>query len=158
MPRWGFSAKHLDPERTAIAVGRDVDVSYKATVEVLREIRGKNVSEAKRFLEEVIAMKRPVRYRRYVGKVGHRKGRGFGPGRYPVKVAKEVLKVIQNAEANAEYKGFDTERLWIVHAAAHKGLRIRKYMPRAFGRATPWFRQLVHIEIGVEERPEGGEE
>ncbi|RLE83914.1 MAG: 50S ribosomal protein L22, partial [Thermoprotei archaeon] len=25
-------------------------------------------------------------------------------------------------------------------------------MPRAFGRATPWFEQLVHVEIGLEER------
>ncbi|NHW44659.1 MAG: 50S ribosomal protein L22, partial [Candidatus Verstraetearchaeota archaeon] len=52
---------------------------------------------------------------------------------------------------NAENKGLDVERLVIVHAAAHKGPVIRKYIPRAFGRATPFFQQLVHIEVAVKE-------
>ena len=135
---------------TAIAAGRDLRISYKDTVELLNAIRGKKLEEAKRILEDVIAMRRPIPYRRFYGKVGHR--RGMGPGRYPVKAAKAVLKVLENAEANAEFKGLDTSRLWVVHAAAHKGPKIRSYMPRAFGRATPWFEQLVHVEIGLEER------
>ncbi|MEM4766096.1 MAG: uL22 family ribosomal protein, partial [Nitrososphaerota archaeon] len=32
-------------------------------------------------------------------------------------------------------------------AAAHKARRISKFMPRAFGRATPYDKQLVHIEV-----------
>ena len=151
MPRWHYSVA-LDPARTAIASGRDLRVSYKASVELLREIRGKRLEDAERLLQDVIALKRPVSFRRYHGKVGHRRGKGFGPGRYPVKVAKEVLKILKNVKNNAEVKGLDTEKLWIVHAAAHKGMKIRKYMPRAFGRATPYFEQLVHIEIAVEER------
>ena len=149
MPRWEFSAK-LDPVRTAIAAGRDLRVSYKDAVELLAVIRGKKLEEAKRILEDVIEMRRPIPYRRFYGKVGHR--RGMGPGRYPVKAAKAVLKVLESAEANAEYKGLDTSRLWVIHAAAHKGPKIRGYMPRAFGRATAWFEQLVHVEIGLEER------
>ncbi len=151
MPTWRYSAQ-LDPLTTAIASGRDLRISYKDAVEVLRAIRGKRVEDAKRILEDVIKLKRPVPYRTYHGKVGHRRGQGFGPGRYPVKAAKAILKVLENAIANAEYKGLDTERLWIVHAVAHKGPKIKKYIPRAFGRATPYFEQLVHIEIGVEER------
>jgi large subunit ribosomal protein L22 len=69
-----------------------------------------------------------------------------------VKAAKAVLKVLLNAEANAEYKGLDVSRLWVVHAAAHKGMKIKSYIPRAFGRASPWFEQLVHVELGLEER------
>jgi large subunit ribosomal protein L22 len=147
--RWKFSVQ-LDPARTAIAAGRDLRVSYKDTVELLNAIRGLKLEEAKRLLEDVIAMRRPIPYRVHNGKVGHK--RGTGPGRYPVKAAKAVLKVLQNAEANAEYKGLDVTRLWVMHAAAHKGPKIRSYMPRAFGRATPWFEQLVHVEIGLEER------
>ncbi|RLE96917.1 MAG: 50S ribosomal protein L22 [Thermoprotei archaeon] len=149
MPRWHFSRQDLGIN-TAIAAGRDLRISYKDTVELLNAIRGKKLEEAKRILEDVIAMRRPIPYRRFYGKVGHR--RGMGPGRYPVKAAKAVLKVLENAEANAEFKGLDTSRLWVVHAAAHKGPKIRSYMPRAFGRATPWFEQLVHVEIGLEER------
>ncbi len=151
MPRWHFSVA-LDPLRTAIASGRDLRISYKAAVEVLREIRGKSLEEAKRVLRDIIEMRRPVPFRRYHGKVAHRRGEGFGPGRYPVKAARYILKVLENAEANAEFKGLDTERLWVVHAAAHKASKIRKYMPRAFGRSTPKFEQLVHVEIGLEER------
>lgn len=147
--RWKFSVQ-LDPARTAIAAGRDLRVSYKDTVELLNAIRGLKLEEAKKLLEDVIAKKRPIPYRRHSGKVGHK--RGMGAGRYPTKAAKAVLKVLLNAEANAEYKGLDVSRLWIAHAAAHKGMKMRSYMPRAFGRATPWFEQLVHVEIGLEER------
>jgi len=151
VPRWHFSVS-LDPARTAIAAGRDLRISYKAAVEVLREIRGKKLEEAERILNDVIEMRRPIPYRRFHGKVGHRKGKGFGPGRYPVKAATEILKVLENAKNNAEIKGLDVERLWVVHAAAHKGMKIKKYMPRAFGRATPYFKELVHVEIALEER------
>lgn len=140
----------LDPARTAIASGRDLRVSYKDTVEVLNAIRGKTLEEAEKVLSDVIGMKKPLSYRRFNKKVGHKKA--IGSGRFPVKAANAVLKVLKNAEANAEYKGLDTTRLRVVHAVAHKGSKIKGYMPRAFGRATPWFKQLVHIEIGLEER------
>ena len=39
-------------------------------------------------------------------------------------------------EANAEFKGLNTENLKITHIAAHRGRRIRKFIPRAFGRAS----------------------
>ena len=125
-------------------------ISYKATVELLNLIRGLRLEDAKRVLRDVIEMRRSVPYRKFNGKVGHR--RGMGPGRFPVKAAREVLKVLESAEANAEFKGLDVNSLWIIHAAAHKGRKIKSYMPRAFGRATPWFEQLVHVEIGLEER------
>lgn len=151
MPSWGYSAS-LDPETTAIASGRDLRISYKAAVEVLRAIRGMKVEDAEKLLEDVIAKKRAVPFRRFCGKVGHRRGEGLGPGRYPVKVCKHVLRLLRDAKANAEYKGLDVNRLWVVHAVAHKGPKIRKYMPRAFGRSTPYFEQLVHIELALEER------
>jgi len=149
VPRWHFSVQ-LDPTRTAIAAGRDLRISFKDSVEILNAIRGMKLEDAKRFLLDVIHMRRPVPYRRFYGKVGHKVE--IGPGRYPVKAAKAILQVLESAEANAAYKGLDTTKLWVVHAAAHKGAKIRSYMPRAFGRATPWFEQLVHVEIGLEER------
>jgi len=152
MPTWRYSVE-LDPERTAKASLRDVSMSYKATVETLRLIKGLRLEDAKRVLQEVIAMRRPVPFRRYNGKVAHKRGIQ-GAGRYPVKVAKNLLRLLENLENNAEFKGLDVSRLWIVHAAAHKGPRIRGYMPRAFGRATPWDDQLVHVEVIAEERGE----
>lgn len=125
-------------------------MSYKDMVELLSAIRGLPLSKARQMLSDVIERQRPISYKVHSGKVGHKPG--MGAGRYPAKAAKELLRVLENAEANAEFKGLDTNRLWIVHAVVHKGPKIRSYTPRAFGRATPWYRQLVHVEIGVEER------
>lgn len=46
---------------------------------------------------------------------------GWAAGRYPVKAAEQVLKVLENAEANAEYKGMDTENLFIEHISSLMG-------------------------------------
>jgi len=59
--------------------------------------------------------------------------------------------VLENAEVNAEYNGFDRERLRIIHAAAYPGMKIRRYIPRAFGRTTPYFKTLCHVELVLEE-------
>ncbi|MEM4316290.1 MAG: 50S ribosomal protein L22, partial [Nitrososphaerota archaeon] len=70
-----------------------------------------------------------------------------GPGGYPVKVARIMLKLLDGLEANAEFKGLDLDRVKIVHASAHKGRRIRKYIERAFGRSSPYHKTLTHIEL-----------
>ena len=75
-------------------------------------------------------------------------------GRYPQKAARYILKVLKNLEANAEYKGLDVDKLVIVHAQAKKGRVIKRYMPRAFGRATPKFQQLTTVEFVAELRGE----
>ena len=115
-------------------------------------VKKMKLEDAKRFLEDVAAKKRPVPYYRHRKKVAHRKGlQGHDAGRYPEKAATEILKVLKSVEANAEFKGLYPERLRIVHAAAQRGRVIRKYIPRAFGRATPYFKHLTHIEVAVEE-------
>ena len=154
MPTWGYSIKNLDPEKTAIASGRDLPISLKEAREICKVIKGMKLSKAKELLKAVIEKKQPIPYRRYHGKVAHRRGleRWKWPaGRYPVKAAKEILKVLENAENNAANKGLDADRLKIIHAAAQKGPVFKKYTPRAFGRATPWFRKYTHVEIAVAE-------
>ena len=111
-----------------------------------------DVSKAKAYLEDVIDMKQSVPFKRHNKKVGHRKGqKGWPSGRYPVKAAAEVLKVLVNAEANAEYKGMDTEKLVIEHISSHRGVVIRGAIPRAFGRVTPFNTPTTHIQIVVQE-------
>jgi large subunit ribosomal protein L22 len=152
MPNWGYSVKNLDPEKTVLASGRDLRISHKAAVEVCRAIKGLSLDDAKRLLEDVINLKRSIPYRRYKKKVPHRKDlQKWSAGRYPVKVCKAILKVLENAEANAEYKGLSVDRLRIIHAAAQKGTMLKRYTPRAFARATPNFRVLTHIEIALAE-------
>jgi len=74
MPKWGYSITELDPERTVKASGREVRVSHKAAREVCNTIKGMMLSEAKEFLQQVMQKKKPVPFRRFKKKVGHRHG------------------------------------------------------------------------------------
>ncbi len=152
MPKWGYSITELDPERTVKASGREVRVSHKAAREVCNSINGMMLNEAKEYLQQVIQKKKPVPFRRFKKKVGHRHGleKAFA-GRYPVKAAQQVLKVLEGAEANADFKGLDPENLRIIHASAYPGLKFKRQIPRAFGRSTPKVKTLSHIEIALEQ-------
>ena len=155
MPKWGYSVLDLDPERTAKASGRELRVSPKTTREVCNTINGMKLDQAKYFLNQVILKKKPVPFRRHKKKVGHRHGlQKAYAGRYPVKAAQKVLEVLENAEANAEYKGFDIERLKITHASAYPGMKIKKYIQRAFGRSSPRFETTCHVELVLEQMEE----
>jgi len=148
MPKFRYSIIGIDPDTTVKGSAREVHASPKETLEVCAAIKNMRLGDAKKYLEEVIQKRRPVPFRIHKKKVPHRKGLfKWYAGRYPVKSAMEVLKVLQNVEANAEAKGLDVDGLKIIHAAVHKGRYIRKAIPRAFGRATPYYENLIHIEI-----------
>jgi large subunit ribosomal protein L22 len=160
VPKWGYSIaeEELDPEKTVKASGREVRVSHKSAREVCKTIKGMKLTQAKQYLRDVMDKKRAVPFRRFKKKAGHRHGlEKTYAGKYPVKAAEHILKIVEGAEANAEYKGLDTERLRIMHASAYPGMKIKRYMQRAQGRATPKFNTLSHIEIVLEERSETGE-
>ncbi len=72
-------------------------------------------------------------------------------GRYPEKAINYVLKALDNALANAQGKGLDEDNLKIIHIAAHKGIIIKRFLPRAFGRATKKYNRTSHIEVIVGE-------
>ena len=152
MPKWGYSITDIDAEKTAKASGRELRVSPKHAREVCKTIKGMKLDQAKDYLQQVVLKKKPVPFRRFNKKVGHRHGleKAFA-GRYPVKAARHILRVLEGAEANAEYKGLDLERLRIIHASAHKGMKIKRYIPRAFGRSSPRFNTLSHVELILEE-------
>ena len=144
--------KEVDEAKTARAMAKSLKISPKHCVEICNAIRGMEVAKAKTYLEDVIEMKKSVPFKRHNRGVGHRKGQeGWASGRYPVKAAEQVLKVLENAEANAEYKGMDTEKLFIEHISSHRGTVIRGYIPRAFGRMTPFNTPTTHIQIVLQE-------
>lgn len=147
MPRFGYSFKVDGP--CARAYGKEMRISPKDAVEVCRAIKGMRLAEAKKYLQDVIEMKRAVRFTLHRKKVPHR--RGVGSGAYPVKAASEILKLLENAEANAVYRGLDPEKLRIVHASAYKGITIPGILPRAFGRATRFDKPLTNAELILKE-------
>ena len=142
-----YSTVPTDPAKTARAYGRDLDCSPKSGRNVARAIKGMPVGRAKTFLQEVAELKTPVPFKVRVRKIHHRKGQGFGPGKWPVGVVTRFLKVVESAEANAEYKGLDKERLVITHASAYQGTVTQAFTPRAMGRATAHYNRKCNFEV-----------
>ena len=147
MPTWRYSTSALDPEKTVKCAGRELRISPKAATEICNAIRGMKLPKAKQLLEEVEEKKTSIPYRHYKKQVPHRGHQGFGAGRYPVKAANSIRRLLEQLEANAEYRGLDPEKLKITHAASQRGMKIRKYIPRAFGRGSAYFNTLTHIEL-----------
>ncbi|MDO5851001.1 MAG: 50S ribosomal protein L22 [Methanobacteriaceae archaeon] len=135
-------------EKVAKASGHELKISPKHSVEICRTIRNMYLTDAKAFLEDVIQKKTVVPFKRHNKKVGHRKDlKGWPSGRYPVKAATEILKVIENAEANAENNEMDIENLKLIHVSANRGVIIQGWTSRAFGRASPFNTPTTHIQI-----------
>ena len=71
------------------------------------------------------------------------------------RVSKNVLKVLNAAIANAENnKQLDIDRLFIKEAFVGKSLRMKRWRPRAKGRAGSIIKPFSKITIIVEERTE----
>ncbi len=142
-------SKNVDPDKTAKAYGYELHCSKKDTINIAYAIKNMNVNAAKKYLQEIIDMKRPLPTRVHNKKRAHKKS--TGPGSYPIKASKYILKILENAENNAEYKGFDAENMKIIHASAYGGRVIKGIMPRAQGRATDKNTRTTNFEIIIEE-------
>ena len=138
--------------RSSRAMGMELHISPKHAREICRTLRGMRANLARAYLEDVIALKRAIPFKRYRRNVAHRHGVvGWDAGRYPEKAAKAVLVVLDNALANAEYKGMESEKMRIFHAGTKKGRTIQGWMPRAMGRATPKNTETVSVEMVLTE-------
>ncbi len=142
-----YAVKGLDKERTAKAVGKSLSISYKHSKEVCDFIRGKKAVTAVKMLNDVMALKRAVPYKRFKRDLAHKTK--IGPGRYPVKTARNVLEVLESAISNAEYKGLNTDELIVSHICSHKAST-----PYRYGRHRGRKMKRSHVEI-VLEQPEG---
>ena len=130
---------------------REKAISHKHAREVATAIKGMTLDDARDYLLSVVAKQRAVPFRRFKTQVGHRSDPGVMAGRYPEKTAREFIRLLDNLESNAEYKGMDTYRLRIINATTHKGVIIKRFTPRAFGRASPKNNAMTHVELVARE-------
>lgn len=140
---------NIDSDKTAKAYGYELHCSQKDSMNLSRAIRGMKIEDAKKYLQEIIDLKRPLPAIFHKQKRAHQKG--IGPGSFPQKAATYMLKTLENAENNAEYKGFDVENMKITFISAYRGRTIKGTMPRAHGRATDKNETTSNIEIIIEE-------
>ena len=153
MPQFGYAFQNYDKTKHVRASIREKDISHKHAREIAVAIKGRSIEKARELLENVMSRKEAIPYRRYNNEVAHRSNirDGFFAGRFPKKAASEFLRILDNLESNAEYKGMDLDRLRIVSVAVHKGTKLKRFQPRAMGRSSPKFDILVHVEIIAQE-------
>lgn len=71
------------------------------------------------------------------------------------RAAEPVSKVLKSAVANASNNyGFDAEELVVAEAFADEGPTLKRFRPRARGRATPIHKRTSHITIVVSDNEE----
>ena len=64
-----------------------------------------------------------------------------------------LAKLVQSAVANADQKdGVDIDRLFVKTITVDGGPTIKRFRPRAMGRATPILKRTSHVSIALDER------
>ncbi len=73
----------------------------------------------------------------------------------PQAASEPVYKVLSSAIANAEHNNqLDPDTLWVSRAWVDEGPTLKRYRPRAMGRAYRINKRTSHITVVVESRPE----
>lgn len=110
--------------KEARAISRYVRISPRKARLLANQIKGKHIDEAFKVL--AFSNKRAARF---------------------------VFKTLASAVANAERNhGMDRRKLYVVDARVDNGPMLKRWRPRAFGRATMIRRRTSHIAISVAEK------
>ena len=71
----------------------------------------------------------------------------------PQGAARDVAKVLKSAAANAENNhDLSPDELWVADAKADEGPTIKRFRPRAQGRAFPIHKPMTHVTVVVENK------
>lgn len=141
-------------KKIARAIANNAPVSERYSTEIAREIKGKRLDWALRFLKDVIEHKRHLPLRRFLKEVPHRKGTAIShtkTGRYPERCCAKWAELLEQAKANADYKGLSAENLVIVHAFASKGVGRTSHQPQGKTAGKMRKKKAAHLEVIVKE-------
>ncbi len=70
----------------------------------------------------------------------------------PKAAARTLVKLLKSAIANATQKKVDVDRLYVKTIMVDQGPTMKRFMPRALGRATTIRKRTSHITIVLDER------
>lgn len=140
--------------------GSYLKVHFKKAREVGAAVKSMTLPAAKKYLNQVLEHQRGVPMRRFTGGCGRSavgKQEKHAPGNavaFPQKATKFFLDLLRNAEANAEVKNLDTEKLRISHVQVNQAPKTRRRCYRAHGRIGPYMGHPCHIELILSEPSE----
>lgn len=132
-----------------------ISILFQNTHETAQAIKRMPLRRAQRYLKSVIEQKECVPFRRFNGGVGRcaqAKQWKTTQGRWPKKSAEFLLQLLRNAEANADCKGLDVDRLVIDHIQVNRAQCLRRRTYRAHGRINPYMSSPCHVEVILTEK------
>ncbi|PIN85796.1 MAG: 50S ribosomal protein L22 [Candidatus Diapherotrites archaeon CG11_big_fil_rev_8_21_14_0_20_37_9] len=141
-------------KKRAMAMMKNKPISRKYTVEIISHIKGKRVDKSLTWLEKITKMEEFLPLRKYIKKIGHRKGDSKANtkvGRYPIRTVKAIMELLESVKANADYKGLDSENLLITHMFASEGFTRASYQSQGRIAGKRRANKSTHVEIIVEE-------
>ncbi|CAK5284100.1 unnamed protein product [Mycena citricolor] len=112
--------------------------------------RGLKLTKAYTYLADVKEHKQIIPFRRFAGGVGRAsQAKQFKAtqGRWPEKSVKFILRLLKNAESNADAKNLELEDLYIKNIVVQQAPKTRRRTYRAHGRINPYQGHPTHIEI-----------
>lgn len=136
---------NIEKAHFATVLAKNIPISTKFSIEIGNFIRNKELKKAKELLKKVTEKKIAVPFKKFNRDLGHKAG--IAAGRYPVKASATILKLLDSLEANAEYKGLDTNNLVIREFIANQGNQMWHY-----GRKRRRKMKRTHIMIKAEEK------
>ena len=142
MTQYNYVYQGYEPSKMARAVSLHVGISPKQAKEICSFIKHKKLDDAKKILNNVLAMKQAIPYKRYNKDIPHRPG--MMAGRYPQNASAAILKLLESVEMNAKQKNINN--IFITHISAHRAPPGRR-AGRVAGEA-----KRAHIEVVVEEK------
>ena len=149
-----YSKTPETPARVASSRGSYLRVRFKNTQATAQAIAGQKLDTALKYLEAVTQKQRAIPFRKHNGDVGRTaQGKEFGvtQARWPVKSVEFITDLLENARANADAKGLNTENLVIQHIQVNQAPQRRRRTYRAYGRINRFNSHPCHIEIHLSE-------
>ncbi|KAB5589309.1 CaiB/baiF CoA-transferase family protein [Ceratobasidium theobromae] len=150
MVRYAAAAHANNPEKTARARGEYLRTHFKNMREVAAALTGLKLTKAYTYIENVKDHKQVIPFRRFSGGVGRAsQAKEFGAtqGRWPEKSLKFILRLLKNAESNADAKNLELDDLSIKNIVVQQAPKTRRRTYRAHGRINPYQGHPCHVEI-----------
>ncbi len=129
-------------KQEVIVNAQSVPVSTKYAVSICKFIQGKEIKDARKYLEDVKDLKKSIPMK---GEYAHKKGPGkmaSGGGKYPVQASKHFINILKTLAGNAT--NHDILNPVISEAIANKA-------STPMGRFGRWKRKRTHITLKARE-------
>lgn len=152
-----YSKTPVNPAQVAASRGSYLRVSFKNTQATAQAISGQKLETALKYLAAVSEKKRAIPFRKHhksIGRTAQGKEFGMPAARWPVKSVAFIVDLLNNAKANADAKGLNTENLIISHIQVNEAPDRRRRTYRAYGRINRFNSHPCHIEIQLSEPAE----